>query len=207
VKPELILSKTLLPVLLKLTFLTLQKSIKPQSIELDQSKGVFFAFWHGKMIVGWQLALYLFPGKTPLAIVSQSKDGEILANALEKLQFRLIRGSSSKGKEIIKSDSEAALKKGSLIAITPDGPRGPIETLKYGFIRMASETSTPIVFASIQYKNAWVFSKSWDRFQIPKPFSKATIKLTCIKVPQFKSEDELKSYTDQLSTTLKSPVE
>lgn len=173
-------------------------------MKIQATQGAFLAFWHGKMIVGWQLAKTLFPEKKRVAIVSQSKDGEILANALEKLKFRLVRGSSSKGKEIIKEESHMALENGEVIAITPDGPRGPMETLKYGFIRMASETQTPIIFATIHYENAWLFKKSWDKFQVPKPFSKVHISLQTIQVPRFQSEEELKAYATDLSETLKS---
>ncbi len=182
----------------------LRKTISGKPIENSNEKGVFFAFWHGKMLAGWLLSKSLFPKKNHLAVVSQSKDGQLLANALEALKFSLIRGSSSKGSEAIKAESKKALQSLGVVAITPDGPRGPRETLKYGLIRMASETQTPIVFAKISYRDSWAFKKSWDRFEIPKPFSKVNIDVNRIDVPLFETEEALKAFTLNLSETLKS---
>ncbi len=123
----------------------------------------------------------------------------MLANALEMLKFGLIRGSSSRGKEVVKSEMMACLRAGGALAITPDGPRGARHVFKYGLIRIASETQTPILFANISFNKKWRLEKSWDKFEIPKPFSEVHIHLTRIDVPKFETEDDLKAFTDSLT--------
>lgn len=157
------------------------------------------AFWHGKMLVGWLLAKSLARPKQCYAVVSLSKDGTMLANALEAMRFGLIRGSSSRGKEAVKAEMRHCLQAGNSIAITPDGPRGARHVFKYGSIRIASETQTPILFLDIAFEKAWRLEKSWDKFEIPKPFSEVHIQLTRIDVPVFETEADLKAFTDSLT--------
>jgi hypothetical protein len=164
-------------------------------------KGAIFAFWHGKMAAGWLLARALFPGENISTVVSMSEDGRILSDALQQLGFTLIRGSSSKGSEEVIQAMQLALKQGGMVALTPDGPRGPANQFKYGSIRLAASNHYPIIFAEISFANAWKL-KSWDRFEIPKPFSKATVRLRQIELPEFNSEDELRTYSKQLSDRL-----
>jgi len=193
------LGKTVLPKLLKMLYKSCHQDIKNLDVLNVKNNGAVFAFWHGNMITGWLLAKQCFPKIPYFAIVSLSKDGEILSGALQALGFKLIRGSSSKGKRVVKVDSRDVLEKGFGLAVTPDGPRGPRANFKYGLIRLASTTSTPIYFASIQHHNKWVFKKSWDQFEVPKPFSKVDIVLHRIDVPQFDSDEALQEFTHALS--------
>jgi len=150
------------------------------------------------MVTGWLLARKLFPDAVPSAVVSLSEDGQILSETLARLGFRLIRGSSSRGKEDVKAGMVDALRNRGLIAITPDGPRGPSHQFKYGTIRLASEQQVPVIFAEITHDRARVL-KSWDRFEIPMPFSKATVRLHPVTVPAFPSEEALREFARQLS--------
>jgi hypothetical protein len=189
----------LLPHLLKLLFSALRlKIIAPAEGLPGRDNGIIFAFWHGKMVTGWLLALRLFPDCMPAAIVSLSEDGQILSETLERLGFRLIRGSSSRGKEDVKAGIIEELRNRGLIAITPDGPRGPLHRFKYGTIRLASELQVPILFADITHERARIL-KSWDRFEIPMPFSRATVRLHQVQVPPFPSEEALHEFANQLS--------
>ncbi len=153
------------------------------------------------MLVGWLLAKSLVRPKRCYAVVSLSKDGTLLANALEMMRFGLIRGSSSRGKEVVKADMLGCLRAGDAIAITPDGPRGARQVFKYGSVRIASETATPILFLDITFEKAWRLEKSWDKFEIPKPFSLVEIHLTRIDVPKFETEEDLKAFTNSLTQT------
>lgn len=193
---KFLLSKTLLPFLIWLAYLTLRKRVIG---DIPERKNLIVAFWHGKMIAGWLLARALVRPKTCYAVVSLSKDGTLLANALEALKFGLIRGSSSRGKAEVKSEMLRRLREGDAIAITPDGPRGARQVFKYGSVRIASETQVPILFAQIDFERKWRLEKSWDKFEIPKPFSRATIRLTQIDVPKFETEEALKAFTDTLT--------
>ncbi|NTV02162.1 MAG: DUF374 domain-containing protein [Chlorobiaceae bacterium] len=164
----------------------------------DRRRGVVFAFWHGKMATGWLLARRLFPNASHAAVVSLSKDGQLLSDTLGRLGFRLIRGSSSKGKEAVRSGIADALRSGEVVAVTPDGPRGPINRFKYGTLRLASETGSPVLFADIAHDRPRIL-KSWDRFEIPRPFGRAVITLHLVDVPRFDSEEELQRFANSLS--------
>ena len=93
------------------------------------------------------------------------------------------------------------LQLGNIVVLTPDGPRGPVHQFKYGTLRLASNNHYPIVFAEISYTKSWVL-KSWDQFEIPKPFSKTSVKLHLLELPEFNSDKELQHYTKQLSASL-----
>jgi lysophospholipid acyltransferase (LPLAT)-like uncharacterized protein len=193
---QILLSKTLLPLLMRALYATLKKNIQG---ERAASENAIVAFWHGKMTVGWLLAKRLSRPKKCYAVVSLSKDGSYLANALSSMNFGLIRGSSSRGKEAVKREMIDALRKGEIIAITPDGPRGAREVFKYGTIRIAAETDSPILFADIKFENAWRLEKSWDKFEIPKPFSRVHITVYEIRAPKFETENDLKDFTNALT--------
>ncbi|MFZ4524107.1 MAG: lysophospholipid acyltransferase family protein [Chlorobium sp.] len=185
---------------LRLLYASLRISITPAPLQLSD-KGAIIAFWHGKMIAGWLLAKTLSSQKNITAVVSLSEDGRALADTLERLGFSLIRGSSSKGGDEVKQTMQDALQKGDIVVLTPDGPRGPINQFKYGTLRLASNNHYPIVFAEISYAKRWRL-KSWDQFEIPKPFSKTSVKLHLLELPEFKSDKELQLYTKNISARL-----
>ncbi|MBC8042212.1 MAG: DUF374 domain-containing protein [Rhizobacter sp.] len=195
-----------------------------EALRSDLRRGFLFAFWHGTMLTGWLFARQFSaqlsktksktesspsPGGSPpgsrrlalrplRAVVSLSKDGVLLSGALHRLGFGLIRGSSSKGREEVKAAIDEALRLGHAVAITPDGPRGPREVFKYGSIRLASETGRMVVFARITHHRKWQL-KSWDKFEIPKPFSRVEITLSLVAVPTFSGDALLKNFTDVLT--------
>jgi lysophospholipid acyltransferase (LPLAT)-like uncharacterized protein len=200
VKHILLKSATrLLPHVLKLLFGTLKIDVEHTGERMpEDERGVMFAFWHGKMIAGWLLARRLFPGREISAVVSLSGDGQILSDALDRLRFRLIRGSSSRGKEVVKRNIGVALSNRGIVAVTPDGPRGPRHRFKYGTLRLAALHGAPVVFAKIRYSNARSL-KSWDRFEIPMPFSRVKVTLRVVQVPEFPSEEAFRVWADKLS--------
>ena len=195
-----VVSRYILPTALKLLYASLRISIITAPLQFS-GKGAVIAFWHGKMIAGWLLAKTLGSSKKITAVVSLSEDGRTLSDTLERLGFSLIRGSSSRGGDEVKKAMHDALQQGNIVVLTPDGPRGPVHQFKYGTLRLASENHYPIVFAEISYAKSWML-KSWDRFEIPKPFSKTSVKLHLLEVPAFNSDKELQSYTKKLSDRL-----
>lgn len=137
---------------------------------IENRKNVVAAFWHGGMLIPW----FFFRKKNFGALVSQSKDGELLARLLLKWKYDVIRGSSSKGgKESLESMVQL-LNRNVSIGITPDGPKGPIEKMKAGAVISAKKTGVPLILIGADYKNYFEL-KSWDHFKIPKPFSKVTL--------------------------------
>lgn len=127
------------------------------------------AFWHGTMLLPW----YLFRNKKLSAIVSKSKDGEILTKVLKMWNYDVQRGSSNKdGKEVLNNLIEKANSKYS-VAITPDGPKGPVKQMKAGAVIIAKKTNIPLILVGVGFEKKKILSKSWDKFQIPKLFTKA----------------------------------
>lgn len=133
-------------------------------------KQSFVGFWHGEMLPVW----YFFRKDNPVAIVSQSKDGQILSNILEKWGLKTIRGSSSKGgKEVLNSMVDSV--QSNMVLLTPDGPRGPANRLKPGILIASQRSQKPFYFCNTRVESKFIFKKSWDKFQLPLPFTKITI--------------------------------
>ena len=197
-----LISRYIIPFALKLLYASLRISVTPPTLKKQLTeKGAIFTFWHGKMVAGWLLAKSLLPDKQLQAVVSLSEDGRILSDALEQFDYTLIRGSSSKGADEVKLAMQKSISKEQIIVLTPDGPRGPVNQFKYGTLRIASTNNYQLIFAEINYTKAWKL-KSWDKFEIPRPFSKTTVKLHTIDLPDFISEEELRIYTKKLSDLL-----
>lgn len=193
------IGKLLLAPLLNMLFASLRMELAMPEEGLPAARrGIIFAFWHGSMATGWLLVRRLFPDAAPAAVVSLSPDGQILSETLGRLGFRLIRGSSSRGRDAVRDGIAAELGSGGIVAVTPDGPRGPIRRFKYGTVRLASENRAPILFADIEHGKSRKL-RSWDKFEIPMPFSRVKVSLHLIDVPPFTSEEELHEFANRLS--------
>lgn len=142
---------------------------------------IVYASWHQRFFPG----ITFFSTRKPIAImISQSRDGEMAARAVNILGWRAVRGSSSHGGgqalETIKNLTGQGYKIGHIV----DGPQGPFGTVKPGLIRIAQYAELPIVPVIMSGQNLWVFN-SWDRFMVPKPFSRVIIRFGCpIHVPR-----------------------
>lgn len=104
-------------------------------------------------------------------LISEHFDGEIISKTISLFGFKSIRGSSSKNGAKALISSLKILKRDEDIAITPDGPRGPFRSVAQGVVLISQKSKTPIVPFRIRASNYWQL-KSWDRFTIPKPFSR-----------------------------------
>ncbi|MEZ0575031.1 lysophospholipid acyltransferase family protein [Halodesulfovibrio aestuarii] len=111
-----------------------------------------------------------------IAVVSQSSDGEILAQVLEKLGLLTSRGSSSRGgvKALLRV-ARTMKTSGHIGCITIDGPRGPRHVAKEGAVFIAHRSNAKIVPVRIAMSKTYIFKKAWDQFQVPLPFSKVKI--------------------------------
>lgn len=138
---------------------------------IASGKNFVFAFWHGTMLIPW----YLQRENNFAALVSQSKDGDLLANILTKWNYKVERGSSHKGgKEALELLMQKVNHNYS-VSITPDGPTGPPHELKAGAVIIGQRSSVPLVLCGIGYHKKYVFEKSWDKSQIPKFFSQVNV--------------------------------
>lgn len=136
---------------------------------MSEEKPYVLALWHSK-VVATVLALGFIKKRAGLA--SPSADGELISVPLEKLGYKMIRGSS--GKDSVKGLVQLikAVKEGYTIGTPLDGPKGPRFEAKQGMMYVAQKSGRPMVFMGAAYSKKWVLSKTWDKCQIPKPFSK-----------------------------------
>ena len=154
-------------------FKTLRISFVNQKVidELKHNgKNYVVAFWHGTMLLPW----YLHRNKNIAALISKSKDGDLLGKILKRWNYNVIRGSSSVGGDVALSIMVDYAKNNNSIAITPDGPRGPAFKLKAGAVITAKKSGLPLVLLGIGFKNKKLL-KSWDTFQVPFFFTRANV--------------------------------
>ncbi len=144
--------------------------IKINNIPEADSNSVYI-FWHSKMLVGW----WLFKNNKSAALVSQSKDGDILNNILTKWKYNVVRGSNSKGSREALTQMINLVKQSYSAVITPDGPRGPAGEIKNGALIISNKCSVPVIPVRITYSKKKILENSWDKFEIPLPFSKCTV--------------------------------
>ncbi len=125
-----------------------------------------YGFWHGRML----LLAFLHRDQGIAVMVSQHRDGEAIARVAADLGYVTARGSTTRGgtsglRALIRRASE-----GRSLALTPDGPRGPREVAQPGIVTAARLSGLPLVPVGVAVDRCWRM-KSWDQFQIPKPFS------------------------------------
>ena len=109
-----------------------------------------------------------------MAVISASRDGQYIADFAAQFGVQSVRGSSSRGGAAAQLGAVQACREKKNVVFTPDGPRGPKYEIKRGPIQLASKMGKKIVPVLINASSCWQL-KSWDGFQIPKPFSTLTI--------------------------------
>jgi lysophospholipid acyltransferase (LPLAT)-like uncharacterized protein len=135
-----------------------------------EKRPFIFALWHGHLLP----LLWFHRGEGVKVLISEHRDGELVARAAESLGYGLIRGSTTQGANRALISLVRELQSGHEIAVTPDGPRGPTETFAPGALVAAQRSDSHILPVAISADRAWRL-RSWDRFMIPKPFAKITV--------------------------------
>lgn len=123
-------------------------------------------FWHQRLLC----FPYSYGRYQPRILISQSRDDDMIASVARGIGCVPIRGSSRRGKVEAMRGLLAEAKSGYDMAITPDGPLGPLHVFQVGAVYLASQTGLPVVPLSVSYGRCWRF-KSWDRFILPWPFT------------------------------------
>ncbi len=154
--------------------------VRTLSIELRHGEAVgsllarrapfVFVFWHGSMLVPW----WIMRRHNAAALVSMSGDGSLLSSLLEGWAYTVVRGSSSRGSKEAMAAMRDLVSAGKVLCITPDGPRGPLHEMKMGAVRVAQTSAVPLVYATVACTHATTLG-SWDRFEIPWPFSRVVL--------------------------------
>ena len=149
-------------------------SLKVRVIGFDRVEaipsGKIIAGWHGKTLI----AANFFKDRGYWTIISQSRDGEMQDRIFRRFGFNTIRGSTGRGGVKAAIEGIKVLKEGATMALTPDGPRGPSGVVQGGIMLMARKSGAALIATGISAKRRWLMG-SWDRYMVPKPFSKAIL--------------------------------
>lgn len=186
---------------------TLRKRVIVEDLE-GKTMGSFqciFALWHNRVFVPCYVYRYYFKGKkVPMSMLtSASKDGALLSTVAKNYGMRTVRGSSRRRGVAGFLDMVRELNEGCSMCITPDGPKGPIYKCHPGVVKLASVSGLPIIPAAVSYSSYWRIRKAWDGFVIPKPFSKATLRLgKPIYVPKDMTPEQQEEFCLRLEQAL-----
>ena len=203
----------LAPYLILLISRVLSKTCKISSIEgaeniqqLMHDKQPFLpCYWHQQSVFCALYLLKLQPQGLKLAfLASPSRDGEIGVKVFNTLGAKVIRGSSSKsGAKALRGVYLAIKKEKISVATTSDGPRGPTFEFKPGWLMLAQLCDVPIIPMAYAADKSWKFN-TWDKFFLPKPFSKISIVIgKPVYVAKKLQADELDDLQNKLTKTLK----
>ena len=162
-----------------------------------------YALWHCRMLP----LIYAYRGLGVAALVSRSRDGELIAGVIERIGYVAARGSSSRGGQQGFSELVRFAEQGRSLTLTPDGPRGPREVLKPGLVRLASRTGLPVLPVASASRRAWVL-RSWDGFRVPRPFAPVWISYgDPVHVPAGLDEAGVEVWRGRLEEALKANTE
>ena len=138
------------------------------------------AFWHGRVLT----ATYFFRRRGIVVMISENFDGEWIGRIIEQFGFRTARGSTSRGGQRAMLQLKREMERGYPSGFAVDGPRGPARQSQPGAVWLAKLTGNPVVPFHMEASSYWSL-KSWDRTQIPKPFSTVALAVGApIEVPQ-----------------------
>ncbi len=180
----------------------------PSKIQPLETTPFIISIWHNRLALSLSLYRRLvarpYPSHRMAALVSASKDGAILSEILTRFHVQPVRGSSSRrGPQALKELVHWA-NEGWDLAVTPDGPRGPCYQIQNGVIYAAQLTGHPILPVSFHLSRKLTL-KSWDRFQIPLPFSKCTVHVAePIVVPREMDDTERAATKERLQAAMDS---
>jgi lysophospholipid acyltransferase (LPLAT)-like uncharacterized protein len=131
-------------------------------------------FWHNRLLIFSHILKRFTPNRHGAALISASRDGDYLAQAIRLFGFDVVRGSSSRMGATALLQLSEVLSSGGDVVITPDGPRGPVYELGPGMVFLAQKTGAAVLPMNLEYSSCWRL-KTWDRFIIPRPFSKVRV--------------------------------
>jgi lysophospholipid acyltransferase (LPLAT)-like uncharacterized protein len=149
----------------------LNEKTRDDAVIKSKRNSVVYACWHHSTLTSMLSVAF----RKFAVLVSKSFDGEVIAYINRKFGIYSARGSSSKGGKDGLSELVSLVGEGYEIGFTVDGPRGPRHKVKAGVVALASKTGIPILPTASCGERFWVFYKSWDRFRLPKPFSKVFV--------------------------------
>jgi lysophospholipid acyltransferase (LPLAT)-like uncharacterized protein len=169
--------------LIAVGFRLLQLWVRTLRYEIDDRAGVIGkpvdqnyigALWHNRLLIFPFVLRRFFSNRRGAALISASRDGDLLADAIARFGFDVVRGSSSRLGASAILQLTNVLASGRDVVITPDGPRGPTYELGPGIIFLAQKSGAAVLPVNMEYSSCWRL-KSWDRFVLPRPFARIRV--------------------------------
>ena len=183
---------------------TLRLKIENENEWMDYLKNggtVLICVWHQQFFSGIR-HFRNYKKFNPSIMISRSKDGEIVAGIAKRAGWNPVRGSSSRGGKEALKNMIANLKKTKLAAHIVDGPLGPLGKVKAGAIRLAHAADAAIVPVCVYAEKGWHFN-SWDKFLLPKPFSRVSLRFgKMIKFDKVKDEEAFEKHRMHLENKM-----
>lgn len=170
--------------------LSLRMEAAPEDLQnyMRKDRPVAIVLWHNRLFLAAEIVRRYRQGRPAYALVSASQDGAWLTAFFSLAGLRTVRGSSSRlGREAATALVEV-LREGNDIGITPDGPRGPCYELKPGAVIVPRRTGAPLLLVGAEFESAWRL-RSWDRFYVPKPFSRVRMRCEIIEPARLADRD------------------
>jgi hypothetical protein len=145
---------------------------QPENLESIRAAGkrFIYAFWHGRIFT----ATYYFRNRGIVVMTSRNRDGEYIARVIQRFGYGAARGSSTRGSHGVTVECLRAMKAGRDVGLTIDGPQGPRYIAKPGAAYLARKSGNAVLPFNVSVDKKWVM-RSWDHFQVPKPFSRAVV--------------------------------
>lgn len=169
---------------------------------------VIYGLWHNRIFCvpsAWRRLCGR--SRETVVLTSASHDGAMLARAVGVFGLGAVRGSSSRRGVAALVALRKTLREGRDVCVTPDGPRGPRYVLQPGLVKLAEASGAPVVPIHVGFTSAWRL-KSWDRFGLPKPFSRVRVIFDeALAVPGGLSESEFATWRDRIESVLRAGVE
>lgn len=158
---------------------------------------VIFVFWHNRILLMPYIYRKVNPGRRLKVMMSRSRDGEFICAVAARFGIGAVRGSSSRGAIPALLEAARSLKEGaSDMGITPDGPRGPRYVVQEGVVRMARQSGAAVVPVTYALSCKWE-TDSWDRFQVPLPFSRCDLHVGPMLSSETMDDDALRAAIEQ----------
>jgi len=170
-----------------------------EHVEAIRAKGLhpIHSFWHGRILP----ATVYFKQRGIVVITSENYDGEWIARIIRQFGYGTARGSTSRGgpRALLQLVREVKAKG---VAFTLDGPRGPAEVAQPGAVWLSKATGNPLLPFHAESASSWTL-KSWDRTQIPKPFTTVALAIgEPLYVPRDADETDLEAWRQRLQQSL-----
>ena len=187
--------------LLKICKLMMRTEIHDPHGHITGDRAVVTVTWHNRLL----FFPVMFPAavrRKTRAVVSPSRDGQYVTDLIAHFGLKSLRGSSSKKGANALLGAVKAINSGFHVSFTPDGPRGPRYSMSRGPIQLAGMTGAQVVPISVNASSYWEL-RSWDRFQIPKPWAKMVLVLgEGITIPPDLDDDEMDKWREAVRRKL-----